>query len=270
MIELDAWRVEECGVDRRSKRTTAIEAVVTLLSNQSFARCRPCLWPERFPRVLLLFVHLASTPSTHPPPGRVRSTRTRTTAHEPAQMRILLNKAWNAVQPMSGDHRATLPTYDSVPGEPASDEKLSPWAAPFRSLSSSRSSSRSASPDTDYEMAARQATNKGWIRLGAAGLCGLVAGVLLARGGAHDSAHYDGPTRTDVWKQYNIQEKSLVGTRPITRLPKCERTVVLEWVRAGAFFARVISPPCAWSLTRFLSSRRKHGNMVSDRPPLAQ
>ncbi|KWU46154.1 hypothetical protein RHOSPDRAFT_32146 [Rhodotorula sp. JG-1b] len=124
-------------------------------------------------------------------------------------MRILLNKAWNAVQPMSGDHRATLPTYDSVPGEPTSDEKLSPWAAPFRSLSSSRSSSRSASPDTDYETAARQTKNKGWIRLGAAGLCGLVAGVLLARGGAHDSVHYDGPTRTDVWKQYDIQEKSL-------------------------------------------------------------
>ena len=180
-------------------------------------------------------------------------------------MRILFNKAWNAIQP---DHRAALPTYDSVPGESSSDEKLS-WAASFRSLSSSRTSSRSASPDADYETAARQAANTGWIRLGAAGLCGLVAGVLLARGGAHDSVHYDGPTRTDVWKQYHIQEKSLVGTRPITRLPKCERTVVLEWVRAGAF-AVVISPSFAVDPDAFLSARRRHGNMVSDRQLSAQ
>lgn len=176
-------------------------------------------------------------------------------------MRILLNKAWNAVQPMYADHRAALPTYDSVPGEPNSDEKLS-WAAPFRSLSSSRSSSRSASSDTDYETAARQAANKGWIRLGAVGLCGLLTGVLLARGGAHDSVHYDGPTQTDVWKQYDIREKSLVGTRPVTRLPKCERTVVLEWVRALAF---VVSRPLALDTDEFLSARRGHGNMVSGR-----
>ncbi|GAA5870621.1 hypothetical protein JCM3774_001705 [Rhodotorula dairenensis] len=145
-------------------------------------------------------------------------------------MRFLLSKAWNAVHSPIREHGAGLPTYDSLPGEPHSDEKqrsayLSA-SSPFSTRSSSRSSGSHGS-DADGSTCVR--AGKGWARLGAAACGGLVAGIVLARSTAHDPIAFDGPTRTDVWKQYDIRETSLVGTKPIKKLPACERTVVLEW-----------------------------------------
>ncbi|GAA5982078.1 hypothetical protein JCM10908_004729 [Rhodotorula pacifica] len=146
-------------------------------------------------------------------------------------MRSLLSRGWNALQ-LGGDQRSALPTYDAVPGEGNSDEKLlsaysSPWAS-LRPSTSTRSSSRSPSPDVDAASGNRAGSGTGWKRAGVAALGGLIVGVVLARS-AHDPVFYDGPTRTDVWKQYEIKEKSIVGTKSVKKLPRCERTVVLEW-----------------------------------------
>lgn len=150
-------------------------------------------------------------------------------------MRILLNKAWNAIYP-GREHGAGLPTYDSVPSEPHLDEKRSAylWASSAGSASSASSQSlsrSSASHDSNGDGTARVHAGKGWARLGAAACGGLVAGMVLARHIARDPVAFDGPTRTDVWTQYDIKETSLVGTKPIQKLPRCERTLVLEWVR---------------------------------------
>lgn len=123
-----------------------------------------------------------------------------------------------------------LPAYERLTGD-ANGKLRSPGEKPS-AYAWSLGSSRSTTPDPERTGTVSVTPRSQWLRVGTAAVVGLIAGAFLARSYSSRSGASIGPTRRDVWQQYDIEENTLVGTkhRVVDDRPKCERTLVLEWV----------------------------------------
>ncbi|BGP55207.1 hypothetical protein JCM8202_003789 [Rhodotorula sphaerocarpa] len=122
-----------------------------------------------------------------------------------------------------------LPAYERLTGD-ANGKLRSPGEKPS-AYAWSLGSSGSTTPDPERTGTVSVTPRSQWLRVGTAAVVGLIAGAFLARSYSSRSGASIGPTRRDVWQQYDIKENTLVGTkhRVVDDRPKCERTLVLEW-----------------------------------------